>query len=162
MLFSKETYMARRQALSQRIKSGLIILMGNNLSPVNYPANAYRFRQDSSFLYYFGQHREGLVGVIDTDENKEWLIGNDIDIEDIVWFGSVDSVADMAAQSGVANSAPMAKLKGCAKGVWLYGCISLLLFWWQQAGLLDSKAAVPSFIVLALLAGVQIGSACRE
>lgn len=57
---------------------------------------------------------------------------------------------------------PMAKLKDCAKGVWLYGCISLLLFWWQQAGLLDSKAAVPSFIVLALLAGVQIGSACRE
>ena len=57
---------------------------------------------------------------------------------------------------------PMAKLKGCAKGVWLYGCISLLLFWWQQAGLLDSKAAVPSFIVLALLAGVQIGSICRE
>lgn len=54
------------------------------------------------------------------------------------------------------------RLKGCAKGVWLYGCISLLLFWWQQAGLLDSKAAVPSFIVLALLAGVQIGSACRE
>ena len=57
---------------------------------------------------------------------------------------------------------PMAKLKGCAKSVWLYGCISLLLFWWQQAGLLDSKAAVPSFIVLALLAGVQIGSICRE
>ena len=70
MLFSKETYIARRQALSQRIKSGLIVLMGNNLSPVNYPANAYRFRQDSSFLYYFGQHREGLVGVIDTDEGK--------------------------------------------------------------------------------------------
>ncbi|MBQ1199218.1 MAG: aminopeptidase P family protein [Bacteroidaceae bacterium] len=111
MLFCKETYIARRQALSQRIKSGLIVLMGNNLSPVNYPANAYRFRQDSSFLYYFGQHREGLVGVIDTDEGKEWLIGDDIDIEDIVWFGSVDSVADMAAQSGVENSAPMAKLK---------------------------------------------------
>jgi Xaa-Pro aminopeptidase len=111
MLFSKETYIKRRQVLAERIKSGLIVLMGNNLSPVNYPANAYRFRQDSSFLYYFGQHREGLVGVIDTDENKEWLIGNDIDIEDIVWFGSVDSVADMAAQSGVANSAPMAKLK---------------------------------------------------
>ena len=67
--------------MSERIKSGLIVLMGNNLSPVNYPANAYRFRQDSSFLYYFGLHREGLVGVIDTDENKEWLIGDDIDIE---------------------------------------------------------------------------------
>ena len=56
---------------------------------------------------------------------------------------------------------PMAKVTGCAKGVWLYGCISLLLFWWQQAGLLDSRAAVPSFIVLALLAGVKIGAACR-
>ena len=111
MLFSKETYQKRRQVLSERIKSGLIVLMGNNLSPVNYPANAYRFRQDSSFLYYFGQHREGLVGVIDTDENKEWLIGDDIDIEDIVWFGQVDSVADMAQQSGVKNSAPMSKLK---------------------------------------------------
>ncbi|MBQ2362024.1 MAG: aminopeptidase P N-terminal domain-containing protein, partial [Bacteroidaceae bacterium] len=111
MLFSKETYQKRRQVLSERIKSGLIVLMGNNLSPVNYPANAYRFRQDSSFLYYFGQHREGLVGVIDTDENKEWLIGDDIDIEDIVWFGQVDSVADMAQQSGVENSAPMSKLK---------------------------------------------------
>jgi hypothetical protein len=57
---------------------------------------------------------------------------------------------------------PMAKLKACAKGAWLYGCISLLLFWWQQAGLLDSRAAVPSFIVLALLVGVQIGRICRE
>lgn len=56
---------------------------------------------------------------------------------------------------------PMAKLKGCVKGVWLYGGISLLLFWWQQAGLLASEAAVPSFVVLALLAGVQIGSICR-
>lgn len=57
---------------------------------------------------------------------------------------------------------PMAKLKGCVKGVWLYGGISLVLFWWQQAGLLDPRAAVPSFIVLALLAGVQIGRICRE
>ena len=111
MLFCKDTYIQRRQALSQRIKSGLIILMGNNLSPVNYPANAYRFRQDSSFLYYFGQHREGLVGVIDTDENKEWLIGNDIDIEDIVWYGSVDCVSDLAAQVGVNQTAPMSDLQ---------------------------------------------------
>ena len=110
MLFSKETYIQRRNTLRQRIQSGLIILMGNNHSPANYPANAYHFRQDSSFLYYFGQHREGLVGVIDADEGREWLIGDDIDLEDIVWYGSVDSVADMAAQCGVGNSAPMSKL----------------------------------------------------
>lgn len=114
MLFSKQTYVERREVLRKRIGSGLIIIMGNNDSPMNYPANVYRFRQDSCFLYYFGLHREGLVGVIDADENKEYLIGNDIDIEDIVWFGQVDSVADMAAQTGVANSAPMKQLQTLA------------------------------------------------
>ena len=78
---------------------------------VNYPANVYKYRQDSSFLYFYGQHREGLVGVIDIDNQKEYLIGNDIDIEDIVWFGAVDSVADLAAQSGVEHSAPMSRLE---------------------------------------------------
>ena len=110
MLFDKQTYTERRRVLKERIGSGLIILQGNNDSPVNYPANGYKFRQDSSFLYYFGLHREGLVGAIDIDENREWLFGNDIDIEDIVWFGQVDSVADMAAQTGVANSAAMKEL----------------------------------------------------
>ena len=111
-MFSKETYIRRRARLQQLVGEGVIILMGNNESPCNYPNNAYYpFRQDSSFLYYFGQNRDGLVGVIDIDNNREILIGDDIDIEDIVWYGSVDSVADMAAQVGVANSAPMAQLK---------------------------------------------------
>lgn len=111
MLFSKETYAQRRATLRNKVGTGLIVLFGNNQSPANYPANGFKYRQDSSFLYFFGQHREGLVGVIDCDENKEYLIGDDIDIEDIVWFGSVDSVADLAAQCGVANSAPMAQLQ---------------------------------------------------
>lgn len=110
MLFNKETYIERRRILCDRIGSGIILLMGNNDSPVNYPSNSYKFRQDSSFLYYFSLHREGLVGVIDADERREYLIGDDIDIEDIVWFGQVDSVADMAAQAGVLNSAPMKEL----------------------------------------------------
>ncbi|MCQ2196481.1 MAG: Xaa-Pro aminopeptidase [Bacteroidaceae bacterium] len=111
MLFSKQTYIDRRKTLKNRVGSGLIIIMGNNDSPMNYPANVYRFRQDSSFLYFFAQQRDGLVGVIDCDEDKEYLFGNDIDIEDIVWFGQVDSVADMASQIGVAHSAPMSQLK---------------------------------------------------
>jgi Xaa-Pro aminopeptidase len=94
------------------VKSGVIILFGNNESPNNYPANAYYpFRQDSTFLYYFGQQRDGLVGVIDVDNDTETLIGNDIDIEDIVWYGSVDSVSDLAAQVGVKESAPMSALR---------------------------------------------------
>ena len=111
-MFSKEVYVNRRAELRTLVKEGVIILFGNNESPCNYPGNAYYpFRQDSSFLYYFGQKRDGLVGVIDCDNNKECLIGDDIDIDDIVWFGSVDSVADLAEQVGVAHSAPMKTLQ---------------------------------------------------
>lgn len=111
-MFDKATYVNRRAKLRELMKDGIIILFGNNESPCNYPSNGYYpFRQDSSFLYYFGQNREGLVGVIDIDNGTETLVGNDIDIEDIVWYGSVDSVKDMAEQVGVANTAPMKSLK---------------------------------------------------
>lgn len=111
-MYSKETYVSRRAELKKLVKSGVIILFGNNNSPANYPNNGYHpFRQDSSFLYYFGQNREGLVGVIDVDNDIETLIGDDISIDDIVWYGSVDSVHDMAEQVGVKNSAPMKSLK---------------------------------------------------
>ena len=111
-MFSKETYIQRRNELKKLVGEGIIILFGNNESPCNYPANSYApMRQDSAFLYYFGQHRDGLVGVIDIDNDKEWLIGDDIDVEDIVWMGFTPSVADLAAEVGVANTAPMNKLK---------------------------------------------------
>lgn len=111
-MFSKETYVNRRAELKKLVKGGLILLFGNNDSPVNYPSNGYYpFRQDSSFLYYFGLNRDGLVGIIDIDEGTETIVGNDIDIEDIVWFGSVDSVKDMAASVGVAETAPMKQLQ---------------------------------------------------
>ena len=111
-MFDKATYANRRAQLKKLVKDGVIILFGNNESPCNFPANGYYpFRQDSSFLYYFGQNRDGLVGVIDIDNDIETLVGNDIDIEDIVWYGSVDSVHDMAERVGVKNSAPMKSLK---------------------------------------------------
>ena len=111
-MFSKETYVNRRAELKKLVKSGIIILFGNNESPANFPANGYYpFRQDSTFLYYFGPKRDGLVGVIDVDNDKELLNGNDIDIDDIVWYGSVDSVHDMAEHAGVKESAPMKQLQ---------------------------------------------------
>lgn len=115
-MFSKETYVSRRAELKQLVKSGIIVLFGNNNAPANFPNNGYHpFRQDSSFLYYFGQNRDGLVGVIDVDNNKETLIGDDISIDDIVWYGAVDSVHDMAGQVGVPNSAPMKELAKICK-----------------------------------------------
>jgi len=110
-MFSKETYIRRRAELKELVGNGVIILFGNNESPANYPANAYApMRQDSSFLYYFGQHRDGLVGVIDIDNDEEMLFGDDIDVEDIVWMGYTPSVADLAAEVGIAKTAPMEDL----------------------------------------------------
>lgn len=83
------------------------MFFGNNDAPCNYPSNAYKFRQDSSFLYFFGQQRDGLVGVIDIDNDKEYLFGNDIDIEDIIWTGFVPSVKELAEEVGVTNSGNM-------------------------------------------------------
>ncbi len=110
MLFSKDTYVERRRRLREMVGSGLILIFGNNDAPMNCPANTYKFRQDSSFLYFFAQHRDRLVGVIDADSGKEWLIGDEIDIDDIVWFGSVKSVGELAAEAGVEYHAPMAHL----------------------------------------------------
>lgn len=111
-MFCKETYVNRRAELKRLIKSGVVILFGNNESPANYPSNGYYpFRQDSSFLYYFGLERDGLTGVIDIDEGTETLVGDDIDIEDIVWYGSVKSIHDMAVSTGVESTAPLKSLK---------------------------------------------------
>ena len=111
-MFSKDTYIFRRNELKKLVGNGVIIFFGNNEAPANYPANTFSpMVQDSSFLYYFGQHREGLVGVIDIDNDVEMLLGDDIDVEDIVWMGYTPSVADLAAEVGVTKTAPMAELK---------------------------------------------------
>ena len=111
-MFSKSTYVNRRKQLRELVGEGLVLLFGNNESPANYPANSYSpMRQDSSFLYFFGQHRDGLIGVIDIDKNVEMLIGDDSSVEDIVWMGYTPSVADLAAEVGVEKTAPLREIK---------------------------------------------------
>lgn len=111
-MFGKKTYKERRTALKKLVGSGVIVMFGNNESPCNFTANGYYpFRQDSSFLYFFGLNRDGLAGVIDIDNDTETLVGDDISIDDIVWYGSVDSIKDMAGKTGIANTAKMAELQ---------------------------------------------------
>ncbi len=110
-MFSKETYIERRNSLKQRVGNGLIVLLGNNDAPANYPANAYKFRQDSTFLYYFGLQRDALAAVIDIDNDSTVLIGDDIDIDDIIWMGYTPSVKELAESVGVSLSAPMNELQ---------------------------------------------------
>jgi Xaa-Pro aminopeptidase len=109
-MFTKETYIQRRAALRQKIGSGLVLIPGNQDSPMNYPENTYHFRQDSTFLYFFGLDLPGMFGVIDVDNNHDLLYANDVEIEDIIWMGPQKSVAEQAFAAGVDVTAPLDKL----------------------------------------------------
>jgi Xaa-Pro aminopeptidase len=103
-MFRSEVYIERRRRLSGQVQSGVILLQGNNESPMNYPDNQYPFRQDSSFLYFFGLDSPGLAGVIDVDEGKEYVFGDDLTVDDIVWTGPLPTVAERCEAIGDMNS----------------------------------------------------------
>ena len=110
-MFSAKTYTARRNMLRTKIGSGLVLLPGNPLSPNNYPNNAYYFRQDSSFLYYFGLNVPSLAGLIDADTGEEALYGDDFTVEDIIWTGPQPTLRELSAQVGVTATFPLAELE---------------------------------------------------
>ncbi len=105
-MFSKSTYIARRKALCEKVNSGLLVFMGNDYVGMNYRDNTYRFRQDSSFLYFFGIDQENMCAVIDLDEHKEVVFGDELSVEYIVWMGAQKSIKDKAEEIGVTDTRP--------------------------------------------------------
>ena len=101
IMFQKTTYQQRRNKLRQQVKSGIILLLGNDESPMNYTDNTYHFRQDSSFLYFFGLDFPGLIGIIDIDNGVDYVFGNDYTIDDIVWMGAQPTIKEKALLSGI-------------------------------------------------------------
>ena len=109
-MFNKDTYINRRNKLRESMKEGIALILGNVDSPMNCSANILHFRQDSSFLYFFGLDHPGFAGVLDIDNNKDYIFANDVDIDDIIWMGPQPLIKDMAAEVGVENTAPFADL----------------------------------------------------
>ncbi|MEO6917081.1 MAG: aminopeptidase P N-terminal domain-containing protein, partial [Chitinophagaceae bacterium] len=105
-MFDKETYIKRRKRLKEDVGHGLILLLGNAESSMNYLDNTYHFRQDSNFLYFFGMDRPGLMAMIDVDNDTEFIFGDDISVEDIIWTGPLQSLRDYAEQAGVSKTSP--------------------------------------------------------
>jgi len=103
-MFKAQTYLGRRHNLRMRIDSGIALFMGNDESPMNYADNTYHFRQDSSFLYYFGLNTAGLTGIVDVDEGKDYIFGNDLTVEDFVWMGYQPSLKEQAQKVGIENT----------------------------------------------------------
>ncbi|MCD6112599.1 MAG: aminopeptidase P family protein [Bacteroidales bacterium] len=109
-MFKPQVYKNRRNRLREKINSGIILILGNSESQMNYPDNTYHFRQDSNFSYFFGLDLPDFAGVLDVDNNKDYIFANDVDIDDIIWMGPQPSVKDLAAKVDVDNTAEFNKL----------------------------------------------------
>ncbi len=109
-MFEKKIYTNRRDALKSKGLKGVALFLGNVDSPMNYLDNQFHFRQDSTFLYFFGLDFQGLAGVIDFDSGEEFIFGNDVDIADIVWMGPQVPVSENAAKVGISKTVPFSKL----------------------------------------------------
>src|SRR5690606_13474758 len=110
MMFSTQTYQTRRETLQKNVSSGIILLMGNSEAPINFKDNTYPFRQDSTFLYYFGITTPHLAALIDIDEDRTVIFGDEMTIDDIVWMGSLETLSSKAAKSGVLETRPANRL----------------------------------------------------
>ena len=109
-MFETNIYVERRNILKNKFDSGVLLFLGNEETPANYTANTYAFRQDSSFLYYFGIDRAGFAAIIDIDNNLETIFANDFSIDDIVWMGPQLKVSELAENTGIYRTAPLEKL----------------------------------------------------
>jgi len=109
-MFSVDIYVKRRARLSAQLSSGLLLFLGNDESPMNYAANTFHFRQDSTFLYFFGVDVPGYAAIIDLDEDRTIIFADDLTIDDIVWTGPLPTVAELAARGGVRETRPAAAL----------------------------------------------------
>lgn len=110
-MFSKETYVQRRAELKRRVGSGLLLFLGNDDCGMNYADNTYRYRQDSTFLYYFGLPFAGLAAVIDVDNGREIIFGDELTIDDIVWMGTQPTLHEKAHSVGVDQVLPSGQLR---------------------------------------------------
>jgi len=110
-MFPAKTYIQRRRRLREQVGSGVLLFLGNDESPMNYADNPFHFRQDSTFLYFFGLSTHGLAAVIDVDEGREVLFGNDLTVEDIIWMGTQPTLAEKCRDIGIEEVQPSAKLK---------------------------------------------------
>jgi Xaa-Pro aminopeptidase len=99
-MFSVQTYQDRRAVLQSNVASGILLFLGNIENPVNFEHNPYYFRQDSTYLYYFGIQEPRIAAIIDIDENKTIIFGDELSIDDIVWMGRQETLKEKSLKSG--------------------------------------------------------------
>lgn len=109
-MFAKETYVQRRAQLKKKMGSGVLLFLGNDEQGLHYEDNTFRYRQDSTFLYYFGLSFAGLSAIIDIDEDKEIIFGNELTIDHIVWMGTQPTLKEKSERVGISEISPSAEI----------------------------------------------------
>lgn len=109
-MFAKETYIQRREAVKKAVGSGLLLFLGNEECGMNYEDNTYDFRQDSTFLYYFGLPYASLAAVINIDTDETIIFGDEISIDHIVWMGTQPTLKEKSERVGVQKTLPSKQL----------------------------------------------------
>ena len=168
-MFSKVVYIRRRQTLLAKMKeagqSGLILFVGNAEAPAQYKDNCYKWRQDSSWLYFMGLDEPLMAAILDIDSGSETLFADDVEIDDIIWMGPQPSVRSKADAVGIAHTAPYGALgqaialarKSARKIHFLppsryYNTLKLMeLLGCQQTGKEASEALVKAVISMRLI-----------
>ena len=110
-MFNREVYIKRRDKLKENLQTGKLLFIGNDEAGMNYADNTYPYRQDSTFLYYFGISKPGLYALIDLDENKEYLFGDNPTPDTLIWDGVTTTIEDYAQRVGVDNTGSLSSLK---------------------------------------------------
>lgn len=171
-MFTENTYIQRRNKLKSAFKSGLLLIMGNSEMPLNYPSNTYHFRQDSTFLYFFGVRQPDYAAVIDIDNNKEIVFANDVDIEDVIWMGPQPQIKDIVKEVGITESKPYAEIvnylqQAKNKGTKIHFLPpyrddnKIKIHEWMQIPLKDVKASASIELIKAIVAIREIKETCE-
>ncbi|WP_336514676.1 aminopeptidase P family protein [Pollutibacter soli] len=109
-MFELNTYVERRRMLAEQVGEGILFFPGNIQSSMSYKDNHYPFRQDSSFLYFFGIDLPGLDATIDAATGETILYGEEPTEDDLVWTGPVTPLTEMAERVGIKKVRPCVQL----------------------------------------------------
>jgi len=117
MMFPERTYIERREKLKKQFQTGKLLFLGNDECGINYADNTYYYRQDSTFLYYFGISKPDLIALIDIDGDKEYVFGDDPTVDSIVWTGSQPKISELAGKAGIHHTGDLSAFRKKISGL---------------------------------------------
>lgn len=93
------------------MKNGIVLMLGNTFSPLDYKSNTYPFHQDDTFRYYFGIDKPDFAALMDLDSGETILFGKEYSINDRIWSRNISDLKDIAHDAGLDKFKKISVLK---------------------------------------------------